>query len=120
MIFLVGIFLDRQSERSLESAAVRLRLGPFTLSRKLISRLALTAGLAGVYIAERSALTGTPSRFGYLTLLLPVWAVLLRIPIRDTEKHGNSFFAVWNPEIWILGLTALMLTPMLEFTFREC
>ncbi len=114
VIFLVGIFLDRQSERSLESAAVRLRLGPFTLSRKLISRLALTAGLAGVYIAERSALTGTPSRFGYLTLLLPVWAVLLRIPIRDAEERGNSFFAVWNPEIWILGLTALMLTPMLE------
>ena len=70
VFFLIGIFLDSLSERSLESAAVRLRIGPFTLSRKLISRLALTAGLAGVYLAERSALTGSPSRFGYLTLLL--------------------------------------------------
>lgn len=115
VLFLCGLLFDWLWEREPDAfSGASPKLLGYPISRKRVSRWALGIGLIGVVVAERF-LSGTiSSRFGFVALLLPVWAVLLRIPIREADGGGGSFLTVWRLEIMILGLTFLMLEPMLR------
>lgn len=114
-LFLIGLLFDWLWEREPDgfSGSSPKILG-YPVSRRRVSRWALAIGLAVVIIAERFVAGTIFYRFGFLALLLPVWAALLRIPIREADGGGGSFLTVWRLEIMILGLTFLMLEPMLR------
>lgn len=77
-----------------------------------VSRWALLCGLALILIWERffGASSSFPARFGFLLLIPLVWVCLLRVPSGEADLRPSSFLMT----ALILGLTALVLAPMLR------
>lgn len=115
IVFTFGLILDWLGEQPfLPAHGPHIRGVKRLFSRARVSRWALVIGMIGVLVAERSSAEGVSERLGLFSLWLPIWAILIRIPFNDPEPSGKSFLSRWKIEFQIIGLTALVLMPMLR------
>lgn len=115
IIFAIGLIFDWLGEQPFAPAH-----GPHIkgvhrfFSRVRVSRWALLIGTAGLVFVEWYSGSCFGARFGMFALWIPIWAILMRIPFNEPGSAGKTFLSRWKIEIQIVGLTALVLVPILH------